>query len=86
MRAAHRRKYDQHSAIADPKFVNAVDGDFRLGPDSPAYALGFEDIDYAAIGLRSDFPFADPADPLDRVFCDGVRIRPWRYVEIECRR
>jgi hypothetical protein len=33
------------------------DGDFRLHPESSAYELGFEDIDYASIGLTEDFPF-----------------------------
>ena len=30
----------------DPHFVNADKGDYRLRPDSPAFALGFEPIPY----------------------------------------
>jgi len=35
---------DQHSLIADPKFVAPEKGDFRLQPDSPALKLGFVPI------------------------------------------
>ena len=45
---------DRHSVIADPKFVNAETLDFRLRPDSPALALGFEPIDTTKIGLYGD--------------------------------
>ena len=49
-RKRHGRRHDHHSVTADPRFVDFERRDFRLRPDSPAYALGFEDIDYAAIG------------------------------------
>lgn len=38
----------------DPKFVDAVNGDFRLQPDSPAFALGFKPIPFDRIGLYED--------------------------------
>jgi len=47
---------EKHSLSAAPLFVDAVRGDFRLHPDSPALNLGFESIDMASIGLRDDFP------------------------------
>ena len=43
---------DQHSLYADPRFVNAEAGDFRLRPDSPAFDLGFEPIDLSSVGPR----------------------------------
>ncbi|MHB8897374.1 MAG: right-handed parallel beta-helix repeat-containing protein [Thermoguttaceae bacterium] len=43
---------DRHSVIADPKFVDAEHFDFRLQPDSPALALGFQPIDLSAVGPR----------------------------------
>jgi hypothetical protein len=43
---------DTHSVFADPKFVDAEKRDFRLQPDSPAYALGFKDIDISTVGPR----------------------------------
>jgi len=49
-------KYDQHSVVADPLFVDPQNHDYHLKPDSPARALGFEDIDTSRIGLRKDFP------------------------------
>jgi hypothetical protein len=41
---------DQHSLIADPKFVAPEKDDYRLAPDSPAWALGFQAIPVEKIG------------------------------------
>jgi hypothetical protein len=46
---------DRHSIIADPKFVAPEKDDYRLRPDSPAFALGFKQIPTEKIG-----PYADP--------------------------
>ncbi|MHC1696261.1 MAG: right-handed parallel beta-helix repeat-containing protein [Eubacteriales bacterium] len=35
---------------ADPLFKDPFNGDFTLQPDSPAYALGFKDIDLSEVG------------------------------------
>jgi hypothetical protein len=51
-----RQRFDQHSLVADPKFVDAHRRDYRLRPDSPAWQLGFEPIDYERIGLTEAFP------------------------------
>jgi hypothetical protein len=48
------RGHDRHSLIADPKFVNPAQHDFRLQPDSPAFQLGFVPIDTGQIGLYGD--------------------------------
>lgn len=50
------RRYDQHSVVADPLFVNPAARDYRLKPGSPALDLGFRDIDASTIGLKPDFP------------------------------
>ena len=49
-------KYDQHSVVADPEFVDLARRDFRLKPTSPALKLGFQPIDTSSIGLKADFP------------------------------
>lgn len=49
-------RFDANSVVADPLFVNAAEGDFRLAGDSPAHALGIEAIDPDLAGLREDFP------------------------------
>ena len=53
---------DQHSLVADPKFVDPANYDFRLQPDSPALKLGFQPIDTSAIGLKPDFPARFPRE------------------------
>jgi len=44
--------HDEHSIIADPLFVDPAKGDFRLKPDSPAFALGFKQPDISTVGPR----------------------------------
>ena len=43
---------DQHSFIADPRFVAPERGDFRLKPGSPAGKIGFLTIDLSQVGPR----------------------------------
>ncbi|UCD28183.1 MAG: right-handed parallel beta-helix repeat-containing protein [Planctomycetota bacterium] len=49
-------KFDAHSVVADPLFVNPEKHDYRLKPESPALKLGFKPIDTSKIGLKDDFP------------------------------
>ena len=44
--------WDNHSLVADPKFADAENGDFRLKPDSPAITkLGFKPLPLDQMGL-----------------------------------
>ncbi len=45
---------DTHSVMADPLFVDADADDYRLKPESPAFALGFEPIPVDQIGPYED--------------------------------
>lgn len=49
------RNQDLHSIIADPKFVDPANDDYRLQGDSPAFKLGFEAFDPNQAG-RQDKP------------------------------
>jgi len=42
---------DQHSLLADPRFVDAAGRDFHLRPDSPAFSVGFKPIALSGFGL-----------------------------------
>jgi len=42
------------SIIADPRFVNAAQHDFRLLPDSPALKAGFKPFNYSQAGVYGD--------------------------------
>ncbi len=50
------RGADANSIIANPLFRDIKNGDFRLNENSPAYQLGFKDIDMRRIGITSEFP------------------------------
>ena len=45
---------DRSSVVADPLFVDAARGDYRLQPESPALKLGFEPIPVERIGCYAD--------------------------------
>ena len=46
--------YEANSITADPMFVDPVKDDYRLRPDSPAFKLGFQEIDTKQIGVRDE--------------------------------
>lgn len=59
--------HDVHSRVADPRFENPEEGDFRLKPDSPALSLGFRPIDLSRVGPQG--PVAqEPKTSLPRAF------------------
>ncbi len=49
---------DSTSQIADPKFVDPAQHDFRLSDDSPARSLGFQPLDISQVGLYGDAAWA----------------------------
>jgi parallel beta-helix repeat protein len=58
------RGMDKGSVVADPKFVDPAKDDYRLKPDSPAFALGFKPIPVEQIGpyrdeLRASWPIVE---------------------------
>ena len=48
--AWRQRGQDQAGLLADPRFVDPPNRDYRLQPDSPAFGLGFQAIDLSEIG------------------------------------
>ncbi len=69
---------DTHSVIADPMFVDAAADDYRLRPDSPALALGFEEIPVDRIGpyaddLRASWPIVEATGAREQMTLDWSR-------------
>jgi hypothetical protein len=63
---------DRNSVIADPKFLAPEKDDYRLAPDSPAFALGFQPIPVEKIGpYKSDDRATWPI-----VEAEGAREKP----------
>jgi hypothetical protein len=52
--AWQRGGHEQDSIVADPKFINPAEDDFRLAADSPALALGFKPFDFHQAGVYGD--------------------------------
>jgi len=48
----HQKGKDIHSVYTDPMFVNPEKYDFTLKPESPAFKLGFKNIDMKEVGPR----------------------------------
>jgi hypothetical protein len=69
---------DQHSVIEDPQFVDRAGGDYRLKPESPALAMGFEPIPVEKIGpyeddLRATWPIVEARGAREQMQIDWSR-------------
>lgn len=50
------RGVDSNSIVADPLFVDIKHGNFNVRKESPAFKIGFKNIDCTKIGLTDEFP------------------------------
>jgi hypothetical protein len=62
------RRQDLHSQVADPRFENPEQGDFRLKSDSPALRLGFVPFDLTTFGRTTKPPRTADLPPVPRAF------------------
>jgi hypothetical protein len=54
LKAAQAGGRERHSLAGPPGYLDPGRGDFRVGADSPALRVGFENFPMAAFGVRSD--------------------------------
>lgn len=47
---------ERNSIAADPGLIGLAEKGFQLDPQSPAFGLGFKEIDFGKIGLTDDYP------------------------------
>jgi hypothetical protein len=48
--------FDRNSVFADPMFVDPINKDYRVKPESPALKLGFKNFEMGNWGLTDEFP------------------------------
>jgi len=66
-----QRGFDQESIVGDPLFIDPANGDYRVGQDSPALALGFQNFPVDRFGVRKPEFQAEVAG-VDRSFVPEV--------------
>ena len=71
-----KRGYDIHSVIADPLFEDSANYDLRLKPGSPAYELGFKDIDTSKVGLYGEPEWSGLPETIERASVDTSLAKP----------
>ena len=57
--------HDQHSILADPRFVDPANFDFGLREDSPARQIGFEPFDTTSAGVYGQLTWKNLAQQYD---------------------
>ena len=76
---------DTRSLNTDPFFEDPAQGDFRLKPSSPAFALGFESFDISAAGLEPAFKdVAAPAKTVKPPFYAMTLPTPRAFTGFSC--
>ena len=65
-----QRGQDQHSIVADPRFVAPEKNDFRLKDNSPALAVGFKPFDVSKAGRTARAQLTRDLPPVPRAFDD----------------
>jgi hypothetical protein len=83
-------KFEGNLLDKDPLFVDAAKLDFRLRPDSPAYALGFRRLPISSMGLqfngrRASWPVVNQVRPTPPPPPELAR-RPWPAAVYKVRR
>ena len=64
--------------MAEPQFIDAARDDFRLTPESPAFALGFQPIPVEKIGpyqdeVRATWPIVEARGAREQMKIDWGR-------------
>ena len=75
-----RLRFDQHSIVADPMFVDPDTGDYRVKPGSPALLLGFQNFQMDNFGVYKP-EYIQEVSQVERTFATPEKIIKWQESE-----
>jgi len=72
--------FDMNSLEEDPLFVDYAGDDFTLKLESPAFGIGFQEIDMSNVGPRVNYHPEESDDPLEKIEPEKIELTCYNNV------